>query len=146
VLWRASIPWGCFLQHWSTETGCPERLWSPLLWRHSKPTWMFSCATYCRKTALEGGWTRRFCVLSIPYDSAILHFPVPSPGLAGFRHLHPPQHPPHSHAPQEASPFMPSSTESNKCYSVQHWLLLQLSFPLTSQQNREKIQGKKLMG
>jgi len=28
----------------STGTGCPERLWSLLLWRYSKPTWTRSYA------------------------------------------------------------------------------------------------------
>jgi len=38
-----------FLWGWhSTGTGCPERLWSLLLWRHSKPTY----ATCCRELAL----------------------------------------------------------------------------------------------
>ena len=27
---------------WSTGTGCPGRLWSLLLWRYSKPSWMQS--------------------------------------------------------------------------------------------------------
>jgi len=28
----------------SPGTDCPDRLWSPLLWRYSKFTWTFSCA------------------------------------------------------------------------------------------------------
>jgi len=45
---KASIQWQ------SSGTGCPERLWSLLLWRHSKPTWTFSCAMYSREPALPG--------------------------------------------------------------------------------------------
>jgi len=33
---------------WSTGTGCPEGLWSLLLWRYSRPTWTRSCAACCR--------------------------------------------------------------------------------------------------
>jgi len=32
---------------WNTETGCPGRLWSLLLWRYSRPTWTRSCAAWC---------------------------------------------------------------------------------------------------
>jgi len=32
---------------WSTETGCPGRLWSLLLWI-LRPTWTRSCAACCR--------------------------------------------------------------------------------------------------
>jgi len=32
----------------SPGTGCPERLWSLLLWRYLKPAWTRSCATCCR--------------------------------------------------------------------------------------------------
>jgi len=35
--------------------GCPERLWSLLLWRHSRPTWTPTCATWSREPALAGG-------------------------------------------------------------------------------------------
>ena len=50
---RTSLLWG-----WqSTGTGCPERLWSLLLWRYSRPTWTPTCATCCSKPALAGGWT-----------------------------------------------------------------------------------------
>ncbi|PKU48130.1 hypothetical protein llap_1601 [Limosa lapponica baueri] len=31
-----------------TGTSCPERWWSLLLWKHSKPAWTSSCATCCR--------------------------------------------------------------------------------------------------
>ena len=37
---RTSSLWGW----WSTGTGCPEGLWSLLLWRYSSPAWMRSCA------------------------------------------------------------------------------------------------------
>ena len=41
---RTSSLWG-----WqSTRTGCPEGLWILLIWRCSKPSWMRSCAAYCR--------------------------------------------------------------------------------------------------
>jgi len=41
---RTSSLWG-----WrSTGTGCPERLWSFLLWRYSRPAWTRSCAACCR--------------------------------------------------------------------------------------------------
>jgi len=33
-------------------TGCPERLWSLLLWKYSKLIWMLSSTTYCREPAL----------------------------------------------------------------------------------------------
>ena len=39
---RTSSLWG-----WRS-TGCPERLWSLLLWRYSKPTWTWSCAAWSR--------------------------------------------------------------------------------------------------
>jgi len=29
----------------NTGTGCPERLWCLLLWRHSRSAWMSSCVT-----------------------------------------------------------------------------------------------------
>ena len=41
---RTSCLWGW----WSTGTGCPERLWSLLLWRYSRPAWTRSCAACCR--------------------------------------------------------------------------------------------------
>ena len=37
---RTSFLWGW----WSPGTGCPERLWSLLLWRYSRPVWTRSCA------------------------------------------------------------------------------------------------------
>ena len=40
---------------WSTEMGCPERLWVVLLWRYSRSVWMPTCATWCRGPALAGG-------------------------------------------------------------------------------------------
>ena len=41
---RTSSLWG-----WqSTGTGCPERLWSLLLWRYSKLAWTRSCSACCR--------------------------------------------------------------------------------------------------
>ena len=41
---RTSSLWG-----WeSTGTGCPGRLWSLLLWRYSRPTWMWSSTACCR--------------------------------------------------------------------------------------------------
>ena len=41
---RTSSLWG-----WrSTGTGGPERLWSLLLWRYSRPAWMWSCAACSR--------------------------------------------------------------------------------------------------
>lgn len=37
---KASLLWG-----WqSTGIGCPKRLWNLLLWRYSKPRWMWSCS------------------------------------------------------------------------------------------------------
>jgi len=41
----------------STATNCPERLWSLLLWRYSRPIWTPTCVTYCRVPALASGWT-----------------------------------------------------------------------------------------
>jgi len=42
----------------STGTGCPERLWSLLLWKYLRPIWLPICATYCKVPALAGGWTQ----------------------------------------------------------------------------------------
>ena len=39
----------------STGTGCPERLWSLLLWRYSRPAWTPTWATFSRELALSGG-------------------------------------------------------------------------------------------
>jgi len=39
---------------WSTGTGCPEKLWSHLLWRYSRPVWMINC-DLLYGTALAGG-------------------------------------------------------------------------------------------
>ena len=48
---RTSSLWG-----WrSTGTGCPGRLWSLLLWRYSRPTWMRSCAACCRRPCFSRG-------------------------------------------------------------------------------------------
>jgi len=33
------------MEHWNR---LPRGLWSLLLWRYSKPTWMRSCAACCR--------------------------------------------------------------------------------------------------
>jgi len=42
--WGRTSLWG-----WrSTGTGCPGMLWSPLLWRYSRPAWTRSCAACCR--------------------------------------------------------------------------------------------------
>jgi len=46
---------GC-LQRVGWDLSCPERLWSLLLWRYSKPAWMLSFAAYHREPALAGGW------------------------------------------------------------------------------------------
>lgn len=46
---KPSLLWG-----WrSTRTGCPERVWSLLLWKYLKPVWMLTCVTmlgtcFCR--------------------------------------------------------------------------------------------------
>ena len=50
--------WGrtSLLQGWqSTGTGCPERLWILLFWRHSKSTWMKSCAVCSRWPCFSRG-------------------------------------------------------------------------------------------
>ena len=39
----------------STGTGCPEGLWSLLLWRYSKPAWTWSCATWSRWICFGSG-------------------------------------------------------------------------------------------
>jgi len=45
---RKALLWG-----WqSTGTGCPERLWSLLL--YSRPVWTLSCVTYCKELLQEG--------------------------------------------------------------------------------------------
>lgn len=59
-------PWGSSKnaeQNLSTGTGCPkEKLWSLLLWRCSKPAWLWSCATCCvwpcysRGAGADGLW------------------------------------------------------------------------------------------
>ena len=41
--------------HIKRQEYCPERLWGLLLWKCSKPTWAFSCVTYCREPALRRG-------------------------------------------------------------------------------------------
>ena len=60
--------WGriYFLWEWqSTGVGCPERFWSVLLWRYSRPT----CAPYSREPALAVGWTQwSLEVPSNPYN------------------------------------------------------------------------------
>jgi len=49
---KISLLWG-----WqSNGTGCPERLWSLLLWRYSKAACTLSCATYRREPVLAGDW------------------------------------------------------------------------------------------
>jgi len=48
---KASLFW-----RWqSNKTSCPERLWSLLLWRYSKPSWMLSCTTYTVEDLLQQG-------------------------------------------------------------------------------------------
>lgn len=45
---------------------------SLLPWTYSRPSWMLSCSTYCRKPVLEGVWTLwSLEVPSNPYDSRI---------------------------------------------------------------------------
>lgn len=39
----------------SSGAGCAQRLWTLLLWRYSKPTWMLSCAT-AAGSCCSGGW------------------------------------------------------------------------------------------
>jgi len=39
------------MEHW---TGCPEWLWSLLLWRYSKSGQMSTCVPYCEEPALAG--------------------------------------------------------------------------------------------
>ena len=54
----SSCTWGriSLLRGWrSTGTGCPERLWSLLLWRYSKPALTRSCAAYCRWPCIGRG-------------------------------------------------------------------------------------------
>ena len=47
---RTSSLWGW----WSTGIGCPEGLWILLLWRYSRPAWMWSCAV-CSRWPFFGG-------------------------------------------------------------------------------------------
>jgi len=38
------------------EQSCPKRLWSLLLWRYSRPSWILSCVIiYSREPALAEG-------------------------------------------------------------------------------------------
>ena len=58
-----------------TGTGCLESLlWSLLLWRCSRFSWMLCCPTYSRRSALAVGWTRCSQHSSSTYDSEILSF------------------------------------------------------------------------
>ena len=65
--------WGRIYFQWgwqSTGSGCPERLWSLLLWKYSRPIWTSTFATYCGEPALAGGWTWWSPeALYIPYSS-----------------------------------------------------------------------------
>ena len=54
----SSWTWGRNSSLWgwqSTGTGCPEGLWSLLLWRYSKPTWTRSCAACSRWLCFSRG-------------------------------------------------------------------------------------------
>lgn len=55
------------------ETDCPERWWSLLLTRHSRPAWMRTCTTCWRRSALAGSWAQ-WCPEGPfnPYGSMIL--------------------------------------------------------------------------
>lgn len=67
---KTSLLWGD-----STGTGCPEKWWSLLLWRYSRPTWTLSCVTYSKGSALTRVWTMWSPeVTSKPYYSLILLF------------------------------------------------------------------------
>jgi len=39
----------------NTAIGCPEGLWSLLLWRYSKSAWTRSCAACCRRPCFGRG-------------------------------------------------------------------------------------------
>jgi len=39
-------------EHWNRHN--PVGLWSLLLWRYSRPSWMPACADCCREPALQG--------------------------------------------------------------------------------------------
>jgi len=42
----------------SPGTGCPERWWSLLPWRCSRPSWMLSCTVCCKEPASARGRTQ----------------------------------------------------------------------------------------
>lgn len=53
-IWRKTY----FLWGWWSTKGCPEGLWSLLLWRYLQLIWMLSSAVYCREPTLSECWTR----------------------------------------------------------------------------------------
>ena len=73
---RTSLLWGW----WSTAIGCPEGLWSLLLWRYSKPTRTRSCATCSRWPCFGRELGLHELQRSLPTpgicDSVIYPFPV----------------------------------------------------------------------
>jgi len=59
---KISLLWG-----WqSTWTSCPEGLWSLLLWRYSKSTWMLFCSNLLQGTWLSRGLS--WVISSTPCD------------------------------------------------------------------------------
>ena len=58
----------------NTGTGCPEKLWSLLLWRCLKPSWMLSCVTCCSNCFGEVGLGWSPDILSNLYNSVILWY------------------------------------------------------------------------
>jgi len=62
-----------WLWWWSTGTGSPERMWSLLLWKYSRPIWTPTCVTWYRVPALAGGLEIDDLLKSLP-TPAILWF------------------------------------------------------------------------
>jgi len=98
------------LSRWQS---CPGRLWSLLLRSCSRPTWMLSCATCRRESALARDWTRRSPEIpSNLYNSVILcDSVILSPSLLGFisscfSHIFPPDSFPHSSNFQDSRHFI----------------------------------------
>ena len=67
----------------STGTGCPERLWSLFLWRHSRSIWTPTCVTYCKETALARGVGLTDPLRSTTRDSAIFIQQIPLRDVGG---------------------------------------------------------------